>query len=197
MNLDVSVIPDTDVMVVQDAFGGADLIDTTSGVRTHLEGPVEEPGYAWFFVSADGRYAASIWNPHTAAESDADNYGVLTAWDLSTGRATFRAGEDSLRPARMAISGDGSMVAASVMESGAVEVYDGANGEPLTNVTRSRARALRWCGLDRATRLSARRQSGHRLDGRPVADRQPCRRHRGRPHRVAAVDDEQLLVADQ
>ena len=97
VNLDVSVLPDTDVMVVQDAFGGADVIDTTSGVRRHLAGPVEEAGYAWFFVSADGRYAASIWNPDTAAENDADNYGVLTAWELDHRRATFRAGEDSLR----------------------------------------------------------------------------------------------------
>ena len=134
VNLDVSVIPDTDEIVVQDAFGGADVIDTTSGVRTHLEGPVEEPGYAWFFVSDDGRYAASIWNPHTAAENDADNYGVLTAWELSTGERRFEPVRTSFAPARMAISADGSMVAASGMESGAVEVYDGANGEPLTSV---------------------------------------------------------------
>ena len=69
VNLDVSVLPDTDVIVVQDGFGGADVIDTTTGVRRHLEGPVEESGYAWFSVSADGRYAASIWNRATPART--------------------------------------------------------------------------------------------------------------------------------
>ena len=134
VNVDVSLVPDTDLMVVQDSFGGADVIDMTSGARRHLEGPVEERGYAWFFVSADGRYAASTWNPYTAGDNEADNYGLLTAWELSTGERRFEPVRIPFAAARMAISADGSMVAASKGRSGAVQVFDGTNGQPLSSV---------------------------------------------------------------
>ena len=140
VNLDVSVLPDTDVMVVQDAFGGADVIDTTTGVRRHLEGPVEEPGYAWLLVSADGRYAASIWNSGHRCENDADNYGVLTAWELRTGERRFEPVRIPFAAARMAISADGSMVAASAVRVGSgLGVRRHQRRTPHRHSTRSRA----------------------------------------------------------
>ena len=129
VSADITAIPNSDVVVVGDGFGGADLIDTVTGERRHLEGPGEEPGYVWFLLSADGRYAASTWSPAFVAETEADNYSLFTTWDLSTGERRFEPVRIPFVPGRLAVSPDGTLVAISEVDTGTLRIYNGVSGK--------------------------------------------------------------------
>jgi DNA-binding SARP family transcriptional activator/WD40 repeat protein len=122
-------VPDSETLALSDQFGGVHLIDLATGDETRLDALSSTPGRSALAVSRSGSYVVGSWSDYASK-----SHSTLAVWDLDSGELRFEPVRVPYRVWSVAISADGSRVAASGESDERTQLRDGTTGRLVANL---------------------------------------------------------------